>query len=144
GAAGHDALAGVHYLRTLGDAQLLRQELHAATRVVAIGAGFLGCEVAASAASLGKHVMLVSRGALPLLRVLGHEMAAVYRDLHTENGTHVVVNARARELRGDHRVESVALADGQVLPADIVFIAIGDEPRTAVAEAAGLKVDNGV
>src|SRR5699024_9389039 len=96
GAAGRRTLAGVHYLRTLGDAQLLHQELHAATRVVVIGAGFLGCEVAASAASLGKHVTLVSRGPLPLLSALGHEMAAVYRDLHTENGTHVVVNAQAR------------------------------------------------
>src|SRR5699024_1553971 len=129
--------------RTLGDAQLLHQELHAATRVVVIGAGFLGCEVAASAASLGKHVTLVSRGSLPLLSALGHEMAAVYRDLHTENGTHVVVNAQARELCGDHRVDHVLLTDGQVLPADIAVVAIGDEPRAAVAEAAGLRVDDG-
>ncbi|MDN5821726.1 MAG: FAD-dependent oxidoreductase [Brachybacterium sp.] len=144
GAAGATPLAGVHHLRTLGEAERLRSELETARRVVVIGAGLLGCEITASAAALGKDVVLVSRGALPLASALGTEMATVYRDLHAEHGVRILAPAEAVELRGSEGVDEVVLTDGRTVPADLVVIAVGATPRTGLAEAAGLAVADGI
>lgn len=141
---GADELAGVHYLRTLHDATALRHQLHESERVVVIGAGFLGCEVAASATMLGKDVTLISRSALPLQTALGEEMATVYRDLHAEQGVELLANTRAVALHGRGSVEQVSLDDGSRVQADTVVVAVGATPRSALAEHAGLQVNDGI
>lgn len=141
---GADTLNGVHYLRTLDQAKRLKQELHRSQHVVVIGAGWLGCEVAASAAMLGKEVTLISRGPLPLLSALGGKIATIYRDLHMEHGVEILTNAEAVALRGTQRAQQVVLHDGTVVNADTVVIAVGARPRTALAEQAGLDVHDGI
>lgn len=137
-------LAGIHYLRTLADAQRLRDALQSAGRVVVIGAGWIGCEVASSARGLGLEVTLIGRSALPLERTLGPQMATFYRDLHAEHGVDLRMGVDVIELRGAGTVEAVALSDGQVLPADLVVVGIGALPRTALAQRAELAVHNGI
>ncbi|MEO9139079.1 MAG: FAD-dependent oxidoreductase [Jatrophihabitans sp.] len=137
-------LLGIHYLRTLADAEKLRDALKSAGRVVVIGAGWIGCEVASSARGLGLDVTLVGRSALPLERTLGQQMATFYRDLHAEHGVDLRMGVDVIELRGAGTVEAVVLSDGQVLPADLVVVGIGALPRTALAERAELAVHNGI
>src|SRR5215469_14400106 len=137
-------LAGVHYLRTMADAERLRMAITGATRVVVIGAGWIGCEVAASARQLGADVALVELGRLPLERVLGPELGAFYRDVHADHGVELHFDSGIETLRGAGRVEEVRLADGTVLAADVVVAGVGVTPRVELAEAAGLALDNGV
>ncbi len=137
-------LAGVHYLRTMADAERLRAAITGANRVVVIGAGWIGCEVAASARQLGADVAVVELGWLPLERVLGPELGAFYRDVHADQGVELHFGAGIEALRGGGRVEEVRLADGTALPADVVLAGVGVVPRVELAEAAGLALDNGV
>jgi 3-phenylpropionate/trans-cinnamate dioxygenase ferredoxin reductase component len=137
-------LAGLHYLRTMADAERLRAAITAAGRVVVIGAGWIGCEVAASARQLGADVALVELGRLPLERVLGPELGAFYRDVHADHGVELHLGAGIEALRGAGRVEEVRLTDGTALAADVVVAGVGVTPRTELAEAAGLALDNGV
>jgi 3-phenylpropionate/trans-cinnamate dioxygenase ferredoxin reductase subunit len=137
-------LAGVHYLRTMADAERLRAAVTAAGRVVVIGAGWIGSEVAASARQLGTDVALVEMGQLPLQRVLGPELGAFYRDVHADQGVELHFGTGIEALRGAGRVEEVRLTDGTALAADVVVAGVGVTPRTELAEAAGLALDNGV
>lgn len=137
-------LAGVHYLRSLADADRLKEALRRAGRVVVIGGGWIGCEVAASARALGVDVALVERGRLPLERVLGAELGAFYRDVHTDRGVELHLGAGVTEVRGGEAVEEVMLDDGTALSADAVVVGIGVTPRVELAEAAGLEIDDGV
>ncbi|HZD67220.1 MAG TPA: FAD-dependent oxidoreductase [Acidimicrobiales bacterium] len=137
-------LAGVHYLRDVAQADQLRGALEQATKVVVIGAGWIGTEVAASARTLGQDVALVHRGQVPFERTLGPEVGAVYRDLHADHGVDLHLGAEVVALRGTSAVEAVALGDGTVLDADLVLVGVGAEPRVDLAEAAGLALDNGV
>jgi 3-phenylpropionate/trans-cinnamate dioxygenase ferredoxin reductase subunit len=137
-------LAGVRYLRTVSDADALREALTGSPRAVVIGAGWIGSEVAASARQLGAEVSLVEVTSLPLERTLGPELGAVYRDLHAEHGVDLRLGAGVAELAGAGKVEEVRLSDGSVLPADVVVVGVGVAPRTQLAEAAGLEVQNGV
>ena len=137
-------LAGVHYLRTLTDAERLRTAIAGASRVVVIGAGWIGCEVAASARQLGADVALVELGRLPLERVLGPELGAFYRDVHADQGVELHFGVGIEALRGGDRVEEVRLTDGTALAADVVVAGVGVAPRVELAEEAGLALDNGV
>jgi 3-phenylpropionate/trans-cinnamate dioxygenase ferredoxin reductase subunit len=137
-------LAGVHYLRTLTDAERLRTAIAGTSRVVVIGAGWIGCEVAASARQQGADVALVELGRLPLERVLGPELGAFYRDVHADQGVELHFGVGIEALRGGDRVEEVRLTDGTVLAADVVVAGVGVAPRVELAEAAGLALDNGV
>jgi 3-phenylpropionate/trans-cinnamate dioxygenase ferredoxin reductase component len=137
-------LAGVHYLRTMADAERLRAAVTAAGRVVVIGGGWIGSEVAASARQLGADVALVEMGRLPLERVLGPELGAFYRDVHADQGVELHFGTGIEALRGAGRVEEVRLTDGTALAADVVVAGVGVTPRTELAEAAGLARDNGV
>ena len=141
---GADELTGVQYLRTLNDATALRSQLYDSERVAVIGAGLLGCEVAASATMLGKDVTLICRSSLPLRSALGEEMATVYRDLHVEQGVSILTNTEATALHGSGRVEQVVLDNGMTVEADTVLIAVGATPQTALAEHAGLEVNDGI
>jgi 3-phenylpropionate/trans-cinnamate dioxygenase ferredoxin reductase component len=137
-------LAGVHYLRNLTDAEELRSAITGAARVVVIGAGWIGCEVAASARQLGADVAMVELGRLPLERVLGPELGAFYRDVHADHGVQLHFGVGVEALRGGDRVEQVQLTDGTALAADVVVAGVGVAPRVELAEAAGLALDNGV
>jgi 3-phenylpropionate/trans-cinnamate dioxygenase ferredoxin reductase component len=137
-------LAGVHYLRELGDAGRLGDALRSAGRVAVVGAGWIGSEVAASARQLGGEVVLIDRAEVPLQRVLGREVGEVFRRLHADNGVQLRPETGVVELRGTGRVEQVVLTDGTLEDADLVVVGIGVIPRVELAEAAGLKVDDGV
>ncbi len=138
------ALAGVRYLRSVADADELRRDVAAASRVVVIGAGWIGAEVAASARQLGASVAIVELGSVPLERVLGPEVGAVYRDLHAEHGVDLHFGVGVGSLGGREAVEEVRLTDGTVLAADLVVVGVGATPRTELAEAAGLALENGI
>jgi 3-phenylpropionate/trans-cinnamate dioxygenase ferredoxin reductase subunit len=137
-------LAGVYYLRSLSDSQTLQKAIREASRVVVIGAGWIGCEVAAAARQMGTEVAMVDQGELPLQRVLGAELGRFFRDVHADEGVKLHLGVGVQAFRGGTRVEQVVLADGEVLPADAVVVGIGVAPRVELAEAAGLDVDNGV
>jgi 3-phenylpropionate/trans-cinnamate dioxygenase ferredoxin reductase subunit len=140
---GHD-LAGVHNLRSLDDADAIRSAAHAAHRAVVVGGGWIGAEVAASLRQLGLPVAMVADTSVPLERVLGAEVGGVYRDLHAEHGVEFVMNAQVTAFRGQTSVEAVETADGTRIGGDLVVVGVGAEPRTRLAQEAGLDVGNGV
>jgi 3-phenylpropionate/trans-cinnamate dioxygenase ferredoxin reductase component len=141
--AGAD-LPGIHYLRTMEDADRLHEALVAGGPLVVIGAGWIGCEVAASARQMGVDVAVVEMGALPLERVLGPELGAFYRDVHVEHGVDFHFGVGIDSLQGRSKVEAVGLSDGSSLPANVVVVGVGVAPRVELAQAAGLTVDNGI
>ncbi|MFF8970253.1 NAD(P)/FAD-dependent oxidoreductase [Streptomyces sp. NPDC014995] len=142
---GTDGLAGVHTLRTLEDAQALRAELlDGLPRVVVIGAGFIGAEVASTAHRLGLHVTVVEALPVPLERQLGREMGLVVSSLHSDHGVRLLCGSGVAELIGEGRVTGVRLADGRVLPADIVVAGVGVWPNTDWLVGSGVQVDDGV
>ncbi|GCD20618.1 pyridine nucleotide-disulfide oxidoreductase [Cellulomonas algicola] len=140
-------LDGVAYLRTLPDSDRLRAALTRDRRVVVVGGGWIGLEVAAAASGAGAHVTVLVRDVLPLVGVLGPELADLFAGLHREHGVDLRTRAEVAEIvaAGDGTsVGGVALEDGTVVPADLVVVGIGAAPRTALAEAAGLHVEDGV
>ena len=137
-------LPGVLYLRSVEDANTLRQAISPSAQVVVIGAGWIGAEVAASARQVGAAVAIVELAAVPLERVLGPEVGAVYRDLHASHGVDLHFWVGVEAIVGSTAVEAVRLSDGTVLDATAVVVGVGVTPRVELAEAAGLAVDNGV
>lgn len=137
-------LARVHLLRTAEDALRLRDAIRAATRVAVVGAGWIGSEVVASARQIGVDVVLIDPAPVPLHRVLGDEVGAVFRSLHSDHGVTLRMSTGVRELRGVDTVEAIVLDDGRVEAADVVVIGVGVTPRVEIAERAGLRTDNGI
>ncbi len=137
-------LAGVHYLRTLEDADAIRDAIAGAHRVVVIGGGWIGAEVAASVRQLGLPVAMIADGSVPLERVLGTEVGTIYRDLHAERGVELVMNQRAVAFLGRSAVGAVETADGRRIEGDLVLVGIGAQPRTELADRAGLDVGDGI
>ena len=137
-------LKGVKYLRTVADADDLREAIAGSVPIVVIGSGWIGSEVAASARQLGADVTVVDVADLPLERVLGRELGFVYRDLHASHGVNFCLGVGIDAIAGAGQAEEVRLTDGRVLPAGVVVVGVGVLPRTELAEAAGLEVDNGV
>jgi 3-phenylpropionate/trans-cinnamate dioxygenase ferredoxin reductase subunit len=137
-------LDGVHYLRTLDDSLRLGAAIRRCRRLAVIGAGWIGSEVAASARQVGADVVLIDPRAAPLYRVLGPQVAEVFRQLHADHEVELRMNTGVGELRGDTAVEGVVLSDGALEPADLVVVGVGVAPRVELATAAGLDVDNGV
>ncbi len=137
-------LPGVLYLRTVADSDALRQAITGEGPVVVIGAGWIGCEVAASARQLGAEVAVVEMASVPLERVLGTEVGGIYGDLHAEHGVRLHLGVGVDSIGGAERVEEVRLSDGTVLAAGTVVVGVGVQPRTELAQAAGLQLDNGV
>jgi 3-phenylpropionate/trans-cinnamate dioxygenase ferredoxin reductase component len=137
-------LDGVHLLRTLADSDALRERLDMGGRLVVVGAGWIGSEVAASARQRGLDVTIVAPEAVPLERVLGPEVGGVYRDLHRDHGVELRMQAGVAAFEGAGRVERVRLQDGTAIVCDAVVAGVGAMPCTGLAEAAGLAVENGV
>ncbi|MER6617994.1 NAD(P)/FAD-dependent oxidoreductase [Streptomyces xantholiticus] len=139
------ALDGVHYLRRLADSDRIKEAFTSASRVAVIGAGWIGLETAAAARAAGAEVTVLEAAELPLLRVLGREVAQVFADLHTEHGVDLRCGVQVAEITGaDGRASGVLLADGSRVDADAVIVGIGITPDTGFAEAAGLEIDNGI
>jgi len=137
-------LPGVHYLRTIEDSDRLNQAIMPASRVVVVGAGWVGSEVAASARQIGAEVVLIERGSLPLERVLGPEVGAVYRDLHTSHGVELLAATGVEAMDGARSVEEVRTSTGRSIACDVVVIGVGVAPRVDLAEAAGIVVEDGI
>ncbi len=137
-------LDGVLYLRNVGDSDAIRRAVTASVPVVVIGAGWIGAEVAASARQLGAEVTMVEVASVPLERVLGAEVGGIYRDLHAEHGVQLRFGVGVESVEGVAAVEAVRLTDGTVLPAGAVVVGVGVFPRTELAAAAGLTLDNGI
>ncbi|MFD5398359.1 NAD(P)/FAD-dependent oxidoreductase [Streptomyces sp. NPDC127097] len=138
-------LDGVHYLRRLADSDRLKEVFGAASRVVVIGAGWIGLETAAAARAAGVEVTVLEAAALPLLRVLGPEAARIFATLHTDHGVELRCGTQVSEITGTGgAVDGVRLADGSLIGADAVIVGVGITPNSEPAAAAGLKVDNGV
>jgi 3-phenylpropionate/trans-cinnamate dioxygenase ferredoxin reductase subunit len=137
-------LDGVVMLRTRADADDLRERALEVAEIAVIGGGWIGSEVAASLRQLGRSVTLIMSGRLPLERVLGMEVATVFQAAHVEHGVRIEAGATVVGFAGERRVSGVRLADGRVLPADLVVVGVGAWPRTELAEAAGLMVRNAI
>lgn len=136
---------GVHYLRTVEDSDAIRSHFGAGRHLVIIGGGWIGLEVAAAACGAGTEVTVLEYAELPLLNVLGSELATVFADLHRAHGVQLRLGARiAAIVENQGRVTGVALEDGEVIAADAVVIGVGVAPDIELATDAGLAVDNGV
>jgi 3-phenylpropionate/trans-cinnamate dioxygenase ferredoxin reductase component len=136
-------LEGVHVLRTLEDCDALRGVLDRGGRLVVVGAGWIGCEVAASARQRGMEVAVIEPQSVPLERVLGPELGAFYRDVHLDHGVVLGLGTGVEAIEGAGRVERVRASDGETFEADAVLIGVGVTPRTALAEGV-LDVDDGI
>ncbi len=142
---GTAGLAGVHTLRTRDDAAAIRDALaDGARRLMVVGAGFIGAEVASTAIGRGVEVTMVEALEAPFGRVLGVEMGAVMADVHRHHGVDLRTGVGVDEVLGDGRVAGVRLADGATLDVDLLLVGIGVVPNTEWLEGSGLTLDNGV
>ena len=141
---GSDA-EGVHYVRTVDQAAALLRTLAADKKLVVIGAGWIGLEIAASARGFDVEVTVLEHAGLPLESTLGPEMGEVFAALHRQNGVDLRTgtDVTAISVDGGH-ASGVTLIDGTVIPADAVLIAVGALPNTELASEAGIDVENGV
>jgi 3-phenylpropionate/trans-cinnamate dioxygenase ferredoxin reductase subunit len=137
-------LDGIHYLRTVADSEQIGERLREGGRLLVVGSGWIGSEVAASAHQKGCEVTMVEMGALPLEKVLGPEIARVFLQLHRDHGVEFLAETVVDSFGGNGAVERVALSNGAVVKCDFVVVGIGVAPRTEPFEAAGLATDNGI
>jgi NADPH-dependent 2,4-dienoyl-CoA reductase/sulfur reductase-like enzyme len=139
-----DSGAPVAYLRTIEDSQHLKETFTSGTSVAIIGAGWIGLETASAARKAGADVTVLESLDLPLLRVLGPEVAQVFADLHTEHGVDLRLGVQVSAIEKADGRAVVHLADGSSVTADLVVVGIGVTPNVELAEAAGLETDNGI
>ncbi len=137
-------LAGVHLFRTAADADALRPRFVVGAKLVVIGAGYIGLEVAAVARQLGLEVTVVETAVRPLARVTSPEVAGFFLDEHTRQGVRFVLGGQPAVLKGEEHITGVGLTDGMEIPADVVVSGIGITPDTALAEQCNLTVANGI
>jgi len=143
---GQPQVAGVHVLRTIDDAIALRDQVAAGPeRVVVIGAGFIGSEVAATCRVMGLEVTVLEALPIPLVRVLGEQMGAFMGDLHRDHGVDLRLGVGVDVIEHDGtKVTGVRLADGSTVTADLVVVGVGVRPTTDWLEGSGLTIDDGV
>jgi 3-phenylpropionate/trans-cinnamate dioxygenase ferredoxin reductase component len=138
-------LDGVLYLRSVQDSDRLKEAFAAASRVAVIGGGWIGMETAAAARAAGAEVTVLEAAELPLLRVLGREVAEVFASLHRDHGVEMRTGVQCAEITGTGgRADGVLLTGGSRVPADVVVVGVGITPNTQLAAQAGVKVENGV
>lgn len=137
-------LDGVLYLRTVLDSDRLREAFTDGAKVVIVGGGWIGLETAAAARQAGATVTVLEALDLPLVRVLGPRMAAMFAELHREHGVDLRTGVTVEAIEGETQVTGIRLGSGESIPADVVVIGIGAVPSVELAEHAGLRVDNGV
>jgi 3-phenylpropionate/trans-cinnamate dioxygenase ferredoxin reductase subunit len=137
-------LEGVHALRTVEEAEGIREEIGSGRRAVVAGMGFIGSEVAASLRQLRVDVTTVDGGSVPLERVLGEQVGRALEGIHRDHGVEMVFCDRLAAIQGDGRVERVLTAEGRILECDFAIMGLGVEPVTELAATAGIEVDNGI
>jgi len=137
-------LKGVHVLRTLDDAMALRAEISEGTRVVVIGAGFIGLEAAATATQRGAVVTVLEGLEAPLVRAIGSEMGAAIGAIHQRNGVTIRCGVNVQSIDGDVRVSSVTLSSGETILADVVVVGIGVAPATQWCADSSLTLRDGI
>jgi 3-phenylpropionate/trans-cinnamate dioxygenase ferredoxin reductase subunit len=137
-------LDGIYGLRTVQDADRIRQEIVAGRRVVVVGMGFIGSEVAASLRQKGLDVAAIDPGKTPLFRVLGETVGQTVADLHRAQGVRTIFEDKVAAFEGARRVTSVVTTGGLRLDCDFVIVGIGIEPAVELAEGSGIEVDNGI
>jgi NAD(P)H-nitrite reductase large subunit len=143
--SGQADLAGVHVLRTVDDAAALRADLLTSSRLVVVGEGVLGAEIAATTRKMGLDVTMAGPQRAPMTSQVGPLVAGLLADLHVEQGVRLRLGSGVAGLVGEHgRVTGVRLDTGEVLPADVVVVAIGATPATEWLAGSGLRVDNGL
>jgi 3-phenylpropionate/trans-cinnamate dioxygenase ferredoxin reductase component len=136
-------LGGVHLLRTIDDSKAIQATFDAGGRLVVIGGGWIGCEVAASARQKGMDVTLIETLELPLLRILGPELGAFYRDVHKDQDVDLRLGAGVEAIEGSGKAERVRLAGGETIDCAAVVVGIGVAPRTELLDGIA-RIDNGV
>ena len=137
-------IAGVHVLRTLDDASALRDELAEGVRVVVIGAGFIGLEVAATATKRGARVTVLEGLEAPLIRALGAETGTAIGAVHARNGVDIRCGVQVASINGDQRVTGVTLTNGDTFEADVVVVGIGVAPATQWCSDSALTISDGI
>ena len=138
------AAENVLTLRSLGDSQAIREALEGTTRLLLIGAGFIGAEVGASARQLGKEVLMVESAPVPLSRALGHEVGEIYASIHRAKGVDVRTGTTVQQWHTEgSRVVGVTLSDGRREEVDLVLEAVGIDPNLDLPRALGLPIDGG-
>ncbi len=140
---GH-GLTGIHVLRTIDDAVALRDSLRPGANVVILGSGFVGCEIAATAAKNGATVSIVTQSRVPLERALGPLLGAEMRRRHEAHGVRFFCGESLFGLVGDPAVERVILTSGVMLECDVLVVAVGSDPNTEWLQGSGLDVSDGV
>jgi 3-phenylpropionate/trans-cinnamate dioxygenase ferredoxin reductase subunit len=139
-----DSGAPTTYLRTIEDSKRLRTALQPGSRVLIVGGGWIGLEVAAAARTAGCEVVVLEVLELPLVRMLGREVAEVFASLHVSHGVDLRTNTRIASVEHRSGEVVVTLGDGSTVRADLLVVGVGATPSTALAEAAGLRTDDGV
>jgi len=137
-------LPGVHYLRTLAEARELGRALGQARRVVVVGAGFIGAEVAASARLLGADVTVLELLPVPLQRALGDTVGKIYGEIHRERGVDLRLGEGISEFRGQGRIEEVVTSSGNHIACDLAVVGIGVQPDVGWLEGSGITLANGI
>lgn len=137
-------LDGIHYLRTLDDAERIRAEMDIGRRVVVVGAGFIGGEVASVCRERGLEVVMVEMLRAPLQHILGEQIGSAIGNIHRENGVEVLTGERVIAFRGEKRVNRVVTSSGKVINCDFVVVGVGALPETSWLDGSGVYVDNGV
>ena len=137
-------LGGVYTLRTLADVDAMRAEFVPGRRVVIVGGGYIGLEAAAVAAGLGLDVTVLEMAPRILQRVAAPETSGYFRALHAAHGVKILESTGIDRVLGDGRVTGVCLTNGHQIAADFVLVGVGVTPNTALAEAAGITLDNGI
>jgi 3-phenylpropionate/trans-cinnamate dioxygenase ferredoxin reductase subunit len=137
-------LDGLLYLRTLADSDAIRARLQTSARVVVVGAGWIGSEVAASARQKGCEVTVIEPLELPNVRVFGREIGEFYHDVHAQHGVTMLLGEGVEAFEGDTAVRRVRTSSGKTVECDFAVIGVGVAPAVELASAAGLEVDNGI
>ena len=138
-------LEEIYYLRSLTDSERLRERLGRGGRLVVVGAGWIGSEVAASARQMGLEVTVIDPGSVPLEHVLGVEAGAIYRDIHSDHGVQMLLDTGVKSFEGSTAVEQVRISDRRAIECDFVVVGVGATPNTElVADGSGIAVKDGI
>jgi 3-phenylpropionate/trans-cinnamate dioxygenase ferredoxin reductase subunit len=137
-------LGGIHYLHNLADSERIGERIDQGQRLVVVGSGWIGAEVAASARQRGCQVTMIEMASLPLEGVLGPELGQIYVDLHRGHGVEFLPETTVDRFEGESAVDRVVTHDGSTIETDFVVVGIGVAPRAGLIETAGVQVSNGV
>jgi 3-phenylpropionate/trans-cinnamate dioxygenase ferredoxin reductase component len=137
-------LAGVHYLRNVEDAAAIRDGLKAGARVIIVGGGYIGLEIAATARAMGCSVAVLEMADRVMNRVVASNVSEYFEHEHRTQGVKIICNSRVVRFEGNGRVARVVCADGSMHPADLLVVGVGAIANTQLAAEAGLKCDNGI